>query len=101
VEDLSKRNPSKKMTVELTDAAKVQQKLTQELLYFEMRPYGKMEDIIVDAKRETATVIFSSTNSAISARNCLHLKSIGDSQFYMRYEPFSVSVTIHIYMYVV
>src|SRR5690242_8390609 len=83
VEDLASRKPSKKLVVELTDAGKAQQRLSQELLFNEMRLYGRMEDIIVDAKRETAQVIFSSTNSAISARNCLHLKSIGDSQFYI------------------
>lgn len=89
LEDLSRRKPSKKLSIELVDVSKVQQRLSQELLYNELRIYGRMEDIIVDNKRETAAIIFNSINSAISARNCTHLKSIGDSQLYMRYEPYS------------
>ena len=71
------------------DAGKVQQKLSQELLFNEMRNFGRMEDIYVDSKKENGYIIFSSTNSAISARNCIHLKSIGDTQLYLRYEPYS------------
>eukprot|EP01114_Cavostelium_apophysatum_P013955 TRINITY_DN3490_c0_g1_i1.p1 TRINITY_DN3490_c0_g1~~TRINITY_DN3490_c0_g1_i1.p1 ORF type:complete len:735 (-),score=201.06 TRINITY_DN3490_c0_g1_i1:16-2220(-) len=89
IEDLSHSWPSFKLNVELVDIAKVTQRLSQEMIYNEMRTYGKMADIVVDPKKETATVRFSSQASAISARNCLHLKPIGDTKFYIRYEPWS------------
>jgi hypothetical protein len=68
IEDLTHRRPSPKISVELLDIAKTQQRLSQELLYQEMRQYGRMQDINIDSKKETAMVVFNSTNSAISAR---------------------------------
>jgi hypothetical protein len=90
---MTHRLPTPKILLELYEPAKTQQRLNLELMYHEMRPFGRIHDIILDPKKEFATVIFNSTNSAISARNSLHFKTIGDSKFIIRYEPFSV---IHI-----
>jgi hypothetical protein len=55
--------------VDVIDPAKAQQRLSQEMLFTEMRTYGKMSNILVDAKKESAVVTFASTGGAISARN--------------------------------
>ncbi|GAA5828532.1 hypothetical protein JCM11251_000838 [Rhodosporidiobolus azoricus] len=51
--------------------------IPQEELYEIFRPYGKIHDIIPGAK--SARIMFSSTRSATSARNCLHAAKVSAS----------------------
>ncbi|GAA5890442.1 hypothetical protein JCM6882_002922 [Rhodosporidiobolus microsporus] len=51
--------------------------LPQEELYEVFRPYGKIHDIVPGSK--SARIIFSSTRSATSARNCLHAAKVSPS----------------------
>jgi RNA recognition motif-containing protein len=90
IEDLTHRLPSPKIVVEIVEPQKTQQRLTQELIYSEFRTYGRIQDIILDPRREFASITYTSSSAAIAARNCLHFKTIGDSKLSIRYEPFSV-----------
>jgi hypothetical protein len=51
--------------------------IPQEELYSIFRPFGKIDDLVPDAK--FARIIYSSTRSATSARNCLHAAKVPTS----------------------
>lgn len=74
-------------------------KLNTEMLFSELRQYGKIDSINVDEKLLSATIKFSNTNSSIAAKNCIHWKPIGDTQFTVRYVPFSVFQLLFYYFF--
>ncbi|GAA6010157.1 hypothetical protein JCM10207_005643 [Rhodosporidiobolus poonsookiae] len=51
--------------------------IPQEELYEIFRPYGKIHDIVPGSK--SSRIIFTSTRSATSARNCLHAAAVPSS----------------------
>lgn len=41
--------------------------------------------------RESAVLTFSTLGAAIAGRNCLHMKTIGDTKLNIKYDPVTVS----------
>ncbi|GAA5851864.1 hypothetical protein JCM8547_000081 [Rhodosporidiobolus lusitaniae] len=68
MEDLN-RFPSREIRVEYEGP-----EIPQEELYEVFRPYGRIHDIVPGPK--SARVIYTSTRSATSARNCLHAAKV-------------------------
>jgi hypothetical protein len=70
--------------------------LSQETLFREFRPYGKMKDIIFPEKDGPVRIWFKDTQSATAARNCLHGKRVDNTMLVINYDARDVSSEVNI-----
>lgn len=88
-QDITTLNPSPKVKIDLATPEQCSQRLSEELIFKQTRRYGPVEEIILNDKKTSLSVLFTKTSSAISARNCLHQMVIGDSKLLTSYQPYS------------
>jgi hypothetical protein len=69
--------------------------LSQETLFREFRPYGKMKDIIFPEKDGPVRIWFKDTQSATAARNCLHGKRVDNTMLVINYDARDVSSEVN------
>jgi hypothetical protein len=81
VEDLISRAPTPRLRVQMVGNV-----LSQETLFREFRPYGKMKDIIFPEKDGPVRIWFKDTQSATAARNCLHGKRVDNTMLVINYD---------------
>ena len=64
--------------------------LNNEDIFVNFRKYGLLRELQLDEKTSTAKVIFQSLDSANAARNCAHMKKLGETVLDVEYTPYTV-----------
>eukprot|EP00002_Diphylleia_rotans_P030598 TRINITY_DN6304_c0_g1_i1.p1 TRINITY_DN6304_c0_g1~~TRINITY_DN6304_c0_g1_i1.p1 ORF type:complete len:624 (+),score=104.22 TRINITY_DN6304_c0_g1_i1:53-1924(+) len=85
LEDMVSRYPSSRIRINY-----IGPELPQEELFHHFRSFGKINDIIIPPivkdQPRFATIIFKRYHGGVSARNCMHRATIGDTKLLITYE---------------